>query len=103
MKIDISYNVKTFFTSDFIFRSESESASFKEVDGKQVIVLHWSCLFLTVLDLFNKISVKSVILKKETVYSISDEWYNYIIVKLIKLDSLLRLQYYLQSSWVKGE
>lgn len=38
MKIDISYNYKTFFTSDFIFRSES--ASFKEVDGKQVIVLH---------------------------------------------------------------
>lgn len=100
MKIDISYNYKTFFTSDFIFRSESESASFKEVDGKQVIVLHWSVLFLTVLDLF---SIKSVILKKETVYSISDEWYNYIIVKLIKLDSLLRLQYYLQSSWVKGE
>lgn len=92
MKIDISYNYKTFFTSDFIFRSESESASFKEVDGKQVIVLHWSVLFLTVLDLF---SIKSVILKKETVYSISDEWYNYIIVKLIKLDSLLRLQYYL--------
>lgn len=40
MKIDISYNYKTFFTSDFIFRSESESASFKEVDGKQVIVLY---------------------------------------------------------------
>ena len=100
MKIDISYNYKTFFTSDFIFRSESESASFKEVDGKQVIVLHWSVLFLTILDLF---SIESVILKKETVYSISDEWYNYIIVELIKLDSLLRLQYYLQSSWVKGE
>ena len=40
MKINITYNSKTFSTAKQIFRFKSEMVTFKEVDGKPVIVLH---------------------------------------------------------------
>lgn len=40
MKISVSYNSNTFSNSNRVYRFASKDVTFKEVDGKPVIILH---------------------------------------------------------------